>query len=76
MPDSPVIFSISASRSSNAGNAAMIPITWRPLRSHRPSHLRHPTASLKLVEAVLRLRETIPDGVRKPKEYVWGYCRG
>ncbi|MBA7489757.1 IS481 family transposase ISMtsp15 [subsurface metagenome] len=29
-------------------------------RSHRPKHLRQPTASVELVEAVLRLRETYP----------------
>lgn len=29
-------------------------------RSHRPKHLRQPTASVKLVEVVLRLRETYP----------------
>ena len=27
-------------------------------RSHRPKHLRQPTVSVELVEAVLRLRET------------------
>jgi len=29
-------------------------------RSHRPKHLRQPTYSVELVEAVLRLRETYP----------------
>jgi len=29
-------------------------------RSHRPKHLRQPTASVELVEAVLKLRETYP----------------
>ena len=29
-------------------------------RSHRPKHLRQPTASVELVEAVLRLREKYP----------------
>ncbi len=29
-------------------------------RSHRPKHLRQPTASVELVETVLRLRETYP----------------
>ena len=40
----------------------MIPGDWIALeyRSHRPKHLRHPTASPELVAAVLRLREEYP----------------
>jgi len=59
---SPAATSISAPRPSTAGRGRYNPRNIASLedRSHRPKHVRQPTYSVELVEAVLRLREEYP----------------